>query len=230
MNYRRKNFEERMEKANLSEEQKERYRQLSVMILRRQVMNGYTKVSAWAEKIRPLVTIDGERIVFNSMSADVRKSVVVDVPNDENIFVSLQSETVQLCPLKCNLTRICIIPAYLPNRDNNPQLPELSALRVLGQLPENVPVGQAKYYEVCFNSDNPEDDYDEILQAHKVKIILYAPAYDLLKRARDRVREFLSESKDQKANEQSPAVEPKKVGIKPERKKNPCQDVPQRQG
>lgn len=231
MNNKRKEFEEKLEKANLSEEQKARYRQLNMQILRLHIMNGTVKVSKWAENIKPLVMFDGEeaKVILGGATDNAHKMVVKEVPYDENILSSLMTGTALLEPLKCALNAVCCFAAYLPNSKNDPHLPELSSLNVLGLIPENVAVGQAKYFEVRLNSANPEEAYDDILQAHKVKIILYTPAYNILKRLRARQRQLPSASKDENQKEQSAPIVRRKPSKDDKQKKNPCRDVPQRQ-
>lgn len=229
MNNKRKEFEERLKKSNLSEEKKERYRKLSWELLRLRIVNGITKVSGWAEKIKPLVVIgENKKIVLNRVTDETHKRVVTNVAVETNILTSLMSDAAVLEPLTCNLIRICSFVTYLPNSECNPQLPELSTMNVLRQLPENVAVGKAKYFEVIFNSDKPEDAYDEILQAHKVKIILYDSTYNPFKLLKARLRQLPSETENKKQNEQAVPAERKQACKKSEKKK-PCRDVPQRQ-
>lgn len=227
MNNKRKKFEEMLGKANLSDEQKELYRRLNWELLRLRVINGINKVTKWAEKIKPLIAIDenSENIIFQGTSDKHRKMIVTNVAFDANILTFLTSGVAVLKLLNFSLNRLCVFTAYLSNSENNSQLPELSVINVLRQLPENVTVGQARFFEVRFNSERPEDDYDEILQAHKVKIILYAPSGDSPKNLNVGQRQLPSKSEDKEQSEQSAPVALKKI----EKKKNLCPDVPQRQ-
>lgn len=231
MNYQKRNFEERLKKADLSDEQKDRYRQINLELVKLRIVNGINKVTKWIEQIKPLVVIGKEDkdIVFNGTTDETRKRIVTNVDGNKNILTSLISGEAVLQPLKCRLNRLCVFAAYLPNSENNPQLPELSAVNVLRQMPENVPVGKAQYFEVRFNSSDPKDDYDEILQAHKVRVMLYTEACNPLERLRAKLRQLPDEKKELKQDEQPKPIVLKKTDEKSEKKKNPYREIPQRQ-
>lgn len=231
MNYQKRNFEERLKKADLSDEQKSRYRRINLELLKLRIVNGINKVTKWIEQIKPLVVVGKEDkdIVFNGTTDETHKRIVTNISGDKNILTSLISGEAVLKPLKCKLNRLCVFSAYLPNSTNNPQLPDLSAINVLRQMPENVPVGKAQYFEVIFNSSVPEDDYDEILQAHKVRVILYNEACNPLERLRAKLRQLPDEKKKSKQDEQPKQIVLKKTDEKSEKKKNPYREIPQRQ-
>ena len=220
MNNQRKEFEERLLAAGLSEEQEAEYRRLNLELLRSRLVCNYAKLDELASKIKPMVriNIDDRKVVFTAYGQRNKRALITDAPVNENYLALLYAAKVEIKPVKCNLYKMRSFTCYFPAV--NAGKPCLSAETVLQQLPEKVATKLVFCFEVCFDSGNPEQNYDAILKCHKATVILWSKRSEL-ERAVSRMREKIAERDESEAKQ-------KQKQDKDKKSESPCRFVPLR--
>ena len=220
MNNQRKEFEERLLAADLSEEQKDEYRHLNLELIHSRLVCNYAKLDELASKIKPMVRINiaDRKVVFTEYGQRNKRALITDALVNENYLALLYAAKVEIKPVKCNLYKMRSFTCYFPSV--NAGNPCLSAETVLQQLPEKLATKLVFCFEVCFDSGNPEQNYDEILRCHKATVILWSRKSEL-ERAVSRMREKIAERDENETNKKPEQSKDKKS-------ESPCRFVPLR--
>ena len=208
MNNQRKEFEERMQSANLSEGEKSCYRRLNFELMRSRIVYTGEQLGSLAKRIKPMVKIDVNetKVIFCSEGKKIVKALIADAPFSDNYLEYLLKAKVKLEHLRYPLAKLAKFTCYFPTDDQ--ESINLTVEAVLQQAPCRAVLKQAACFEVCFLSDVAADNYDPILQCHKAMVCLYAPDIMRIKQLAQVERELPTppeeEKKDKKAEQKQP--------------------------
>ena len=212
MNNQRKEFEERMQSANLSEGEKSCYRRLNFELMRSRIVYTGEQLGSLAKRIKPMVKIDVNetKVIFCSEGKKIVRALIADAPFSDNYLTYLKKAKVKLEHLKYPLLSLKSFTCYFPTDDK--ENINLTVEAVLQQAPRVAALKQATCFEVCFLSDVAADNYDPILQCHKASVVLYAPDIKKIRLLRQEERELPTPpKKDNKQISHEQAQRPRRL-------------------